>query len=166
MNAQRASEQRVALGAVRREERRDRRAQEKRKRLERASRARSAPTPYAPAIPSGVCWFSEHVPDAGPCSGGLVRCHLIDQALLAREFRHGFDGRSSAVLQADSRGWVWGCGGNTGLEGHHGRLDFAAHDSTRLLIPRALLPEGAEAMAEELGLLWWLSRTYGEAPCL
>jgi hypothetical protein len=55
---------------------------------------------------------------------------------------------------------VPGCGGISGLAGHHGRFDTAAHDSTRLVVPRALLPAATEEYALELGLDWRLARHY------
>lgn len=118
---------------------------------------RAATVPY-PTVPVTGCWFAG-LPDAGPCDGGLVRCHLIPKQLLKRLFPHGFDGRSLAVLQADPRSWVWGCGGPTGIGGHHGQLDT----SRKLRVPRPLLPSGVEEMATELDLLWWVDREYGVA---
>lgn len=147
------------------------------------------------------CWFAEWVEGAGPCSGKLVRCHLIDQQTLRQEFPHGvvlgwrYDDdrrpvpcwkraakweaekvqralasgseaplrlRALEVLQQDPRSFVMGCGGATGIGGHHGKFDTAPHDSTRIVLPRALIPEGTEEMADELHLEWWMTRTYGE----
>jgi hypothetical protein len=109
-----------------------------------------------PEVAVTGCWFAR-LPDAGPCDGGLVRCHLISKQLLKREFPHGFEGRALAVLQADPRSWVWGCGGPTGIGGHHGQLDH----SRKLKIPRDLLPIGVEEMVDELGITAWLEREYG-----
>jgi hypothetical protein len=138
------------------------------------------------------CWFAD-LPGAGPCDGALVRCHLVAQQLLKREFPHGawrlqhdgFDGWVNYLPLAaqgepehelrwphlplrkildDPRCWVWGCGGPTGVGGHHGRLDY----SRTLRVPRSRLPAAVEAFCEQLGLSWWLSRTYGEkegVPC-
>lgn len=144
---QAASEERFRLAAARREARRP-----------QAGLKRSRPAtrvPYAADPHSGDCWFKE-IPSAGPCDGGLVRCHLIDKQVLRKEFPHGFEGHSYIVLQADPRSWVWGCGGPTGLGGHHGLFD-----SLKLHIPRILVPLETEQMADELGLGWWLDRTYG-----
>ena len=116
---------------------------------------RAATIPYPPVRSDG-CWFAA-IPGAGPCDGGLVRCHLIPKQLLARRFPYGFQERALIVLQADPRSWVWGCGGPTGVGGHHGQLDHAR----RLKVPRALLPAGVEEMASELDLTWWLKREYG-----
>lgn len=97
------------------------------------------------------CWFAS-LPDAGPCDGRLVRCHLLPQQLLRREVGSGW-----RKVAADPRSWVWGCGGPVGIGGHHGQLD----SSRALRIPRHRLPAGVEALAAELGLTWWLDRTYG-----
>lgn len=108
-----------------------------------------------------ACWFSK-LPDAGECEGPqVVRCHLIRQQKIAKEHPRGYSGRSLAVLQADPRGWVWGCAGTSGIGGHHGKLDTAPHDSSKLIVPRAMIPEETEEFAAELGLLWWLDKTYG-----
>ena len=132
------------------------------------------------------CWFAS-LPDAGPCEGQLVRCHLVDQQRLRIEFprgahwldpeTHGSEmcvaehiwtrdplasirtpmrSMSLKQLQDDPRSWVWGCGGATGLEGHHGRFD-----GRKLRVERSLLPAGLEEFAAELGLGWWLDRRYG-----
>lgn len=97
------------------------------------------------------CWLAA-LPDAGPCDGRLVRCHLISQQVLRREV-----GRGWRKVADDPRSWVWGCGGPTGVGGHHGRLDY----SRSLRIPRELLPPAVEELGAELGLGWWLDRTYG-----
>lgn len=100
---------------------------------------------------SRSCWFAA-LPGAGPCDGRLRKCHLIPAQTVRREVgkRYAWD---PAV-------WVWGCGGPTGVGGHHGRLDFAR----TLRIPRYRLPHELEVFAEEHGLGWWLDRTYGERP--
>jgi hypothetical protein len=110
-----------------------------------------------------ACWFSK-LPDAGECEGPqVIRCHLISQQQMRITHPKGYAGRALAVLQADPRGWVWGCGGTSGLAGHHGKLDTAPHDSSKLRIPRAMLPPELEEFAYEMNLTWWLDRTYGEA---
>jgi hypothetical protein len=98
------------------------------------------------------CWFAD-LPDAGPCDGQLVRCHLIPQQVLKRELNAGL-----SVLR-DPRGWVWGCGGITGCSGHHGRADWAGVN--RLHIPRDRLPVEFIEWVDELGLGWFVDRTYG-----
>lgn len=102
------------------------------------------------------CWFRA-LPGAGPCSGRLVRCHLIPQQTLRRELGRGW--RKAAD---DPRSFVWGCGGATGVGGHHGALDWAGVG--RLTIPRDRLPAPLEAFAEDHGLAWFLERTYGLMP--
>lgn len=117
-----------------------------------------------------VCWFAK-LPDAGPCEGQLVRCHLLPQQLLKREFPEGIGGEAGVprdadwpggytpleALLKDTRCWVPGCGGLQGVSGHHGQLDTAR----TLRIPRAFLPDELEEYAGELGLTWWLDREYG-----
>lgn len=123
-----------------------------------------------------VCFFKGW-PGAGPCDGALIRAHLIPRQLLKREFPHGvfFDDerwvkaarcddryevphRPLEALCRDPRGWVPCCGGPMGPGGHHGMLDV----SRTLRVPRGRLPAGLEEFAAELGLSWWLDRTYGE----
>jgi hypothetical protein len=98
------------------------------------------------------CWLAQ-LPDAGPCDGRLIRAHLLPQQLMKR-------GGVPRRYLADSRGWVWACGGPMGLSGHHGKLDSSAIRPLR--IPRGRLPFELEVMAEEIGLAWWLDRRYGE----
>jgi len=106
---------------------------------------------HAPA-PSSFCFFRafgviEHGDPMPLCSGRLVRCHLIPKVVLER----------AGGRVWDRRAWVWACGGETGVAGHHGMLD----SSRTLRLPRAAIPEGTEELAYELGLMWWLDRTYG-----
>lgn len=116
-----------------------------------------------------------------PCSGALVRCHLISQQRLRIEYPEGAvwlsvhpqafswascvrDGLlhrpggpeivrriSLSELQADERGWVWGCGGAMGPDGHHGEFD-----GYRLKPPRSMIPPETIAFADELRLLAFL----------
>jgi hypothetical protein len=116
-------------------------------------------------------------PGAGPCSGALIRAHLIPKQLTKREFPHGvvFENgtwrrldrtedrydlphRTLREIHDDPRSWVPCCGGGSGIGGHHGQLD-----GLKLRIQRAGLPPAVEEFAAELGLGWWLDRTYGEA---
>jgi hypothetical protein len=111
----------------------------------------------------------------GPCHGALIAAHLIPRQLLKREFPNGAvkDGdrwrpltrcedrydlkfRSLTALIHDPRSFVPCCGGPMGNAGHHGALDV----SKRLRIARADLPAGVEEYAAELGLTWYLERTY------
>lgn len=95
------------------------------------------------------CWFAD-LPGAGPCDGVLRKCHLIPKQKIKREV--------GKAAMWDERVWVWGCGGPTGIGGHHGMLDY----SRKLRVPRDRLPEAVEAFAEQHGLGWWLDREYGE----
>lgn len=99
------------------------------------------------------CYLGKHgVSDSarplGPCSGQLIRAHLIPQQLLKRE------GHAAAIV--DPRSWVPACGGITGITGHHGAFDTAR----TLRLPFEALPAGTVALAAELGLTWYLERTY------
>jgi len=101
-----------------------------------------------------VCWFAafgymEHGDPLPKCDGRLVRCHLIPKQLIKRA-----GGRDVW----DPRSWVWGCGGPTGVGGHHGAFDSAR----TLRLARSGLPAHVEEFAYELGLMWYLDRTYGE----
>jgi hypothetical protein len=98
---------------------------------------------------SELCWFQAHLDGIGPCSGRLVKCHLLPRQLLKRE------GYTWAI--DDDRSWVPGCGGPMGNAGHHGMLDT----SRTLRIPRSVVPSYVEELAEECGLGWWLDREYG-----
>jgi hypothetical protein len=61
------------------------------------------------------------------------------------------------VFPYDGRAWVWGCGGPMGLSGHHGMFD----KSKRIRVPRCNIAEATEQLAAELGLSWYLDRSYG-----
>ena len=124
---------------------------------------------------SEKCWF-RGLALAGRCDGSLVRCHLIPKQEIKRRFPKGvtlvngiwlaekpkelpLDGlehRSLHHLLNDPRVWVWGCGGNMGLSGHHGAVD-----GLKLRIPRVSLPSLLEEYASEYGFGPWLDRTYG-----
>lgn len=88
-----------------------------------------------------------------PCSGRLIRAHLLPRQLILREV---VAERSAAVI-SDPRSYVLACGGPMGNAGHHGELDV----SRTIRIPRDDLPAGLEDLAEEVGLVWWLDREYG-----
>jgi len=90
----------------------------------------------------------EHDDPMPACDGRLVRCHLIPKQTI----------RGAGGDVWDRRAWVWGCGGPTGVGGHHGMLD----QSRKLRLPRSAIPAGVEELALELGLCWWLDETYGE----
>lgn len=128
----------------------------------------SPPEPWHP-LPPRDCFLAT-LPGAGPCDGRLVRCHLIPRQILRREVwaqREALRPPAEASgrvfpsrlreLCWDTRCWVYGCGGLTGMGGHHGQLDH----SRTLRIPRVLLPAGLEEFAMDYGLSWWLDREYG-----
>ena len=104
------------------------------------------------------CYLAKHgISDSdrpvGPCHGQLIRAHLLPRQLLRRE------GHLAAI--DDPRSWVPACGGLTGSTGHHGAFDYAR----TLRLPYDALPAGTIELAEELGLDWYLDRTYRrEAP--
>jgi hypothetical protein len=109
--------------------------------------------------PFKFCWLErfgqmENGDPMPPCSGELIRAHLIPRQLLLRTV----PAERSAEIVNDSRGWVWACGGPMGNAGHHGMFDQAR----TLRVPRISIPVATEEMAEELHLVWWLDRTYGE----
>lgn len=94
------------------------------------------------------CFFAG-LHNAGPCDGRLRKCHLIPKQLIKREVG------ASAVW--DDRVYVLGCGGATGVSGHHGAFDF----SRTIRVPRHRLPPELEEFAAEHGLGWYLDREYG-----
>lgn len=96
------------------------------------------------------CWLAQFTPT--PCSGHLVRVHLIPRQLLKREL----DSVTAQAAIDDPRSWVLGCGGPMGNAGHHGQLDVGR----TLRIPFHALPDGTVELADQLGLLWWLEREY------
>lgn len=119
------------------------------------------------------CFFAD-LPDAGPCDGQLVKAHLLPRQRLRREFALGVvleDGkwrklkrtedryelpyRNLRALIDDPASWVPCCGGPTGIGGHHGDLD-----GLRLRLSREQLPEAFIWFCEELGLGWYVDRTY------
>lgn len=94
-----------------------------------------------------TCWLAQF--SEIPCDGQLRKCHLIPKQTIRREIGKRYEW--------DERSWVWGCGGPTGIGGHHGMLDY----SRKLRIPRHALPSSLEEFAEAHGLGWYLDRTYG-----
>jgi hypothetical protein len=104
------------------------------------------------------CWF-KGLPDAGPCDGRVVKCHLVKQQVLKRELggRSGDElKRSVDALCRESWSWVWGCGGAMGPGGHHGQFK---PDGPKP-IPLSLLPEDFTRRMAELGLWWYVERTF------
>lgn len=103
------------------------------------------------------CWAAERLPGAGPCSGRLIKAHLIPKEFLKRELRARFGGTVPRAVLWDPRVWVPMCGGPVGLSGHHGKVD-----GKQLRIPRRMLPPELEEFAREHGLAWRLDHDYGE----
>jgi hypothetical protein len=102
------------------------------------------------------CWLARF--SETPCDGQLVRVHLIPRQRMKKswsEIRHRWPGTLDQLI-ADPRSWVLGCGGPTGVGGHHGELDY----SRRLRIPLFALPTETVLLAEAIGLDWWLQREY------
>jgi len=81
-----------------------------------------------------------------PCEGRLRKVHLLPKQRLKRA---GLD-------PWDERSWVWACGGEMGIEGHHGELD-----GYKLTIPPDRLPLRLIELAEEHQLLGYLHHRYG-----
>lgn len=100
------------------------------------------------------CFFADR--NAGPCSGSLIRAHLVPKQLLKRSFPHGKAGRTTQELIDDQRSWVPCCGGEQGNGGHHGQLDQAR----TLRIPVDELPAGFSEFMDELGMAWWVRKHY------
>lgn len=138
-------------------------------------------------MPDPTCWLAGY--SEKPCDGALVRCHLLSQQRLRLEYPAGavwLEGRAQALswaacqrdgllhrpdgpalvrrvslaeLQADERGWVWGCGGAMGPDGHHGEFD-----GYKLKPPLSAVPPETIAFVDELRLLAFLEldRRYAE----
>ena len=101
------------------------------------------------------CWLAQF--SDTPCDGQLIRAHLLPKQKIRQEINaRRLTKAEKQELYWDPRCWVPACGGPTGIGGHHGLLD-----GLKLTVPRAALPEGLEEFAAELGLSWWLDRTYG-----
>lgn len=117
------------------------------------------------------CFFAS-LPGAGPCEGKrIVRCHLVTRQELRRAWkafhhRAGQPGpgrrpwptehRSLQALVDDPRTWVWGCGVSSAHPGHHGQFKPDGPKG----IPLSLLPEGYTRLMAELGLWWYVERTF------
>ena len=123
-----------------------------------------------------ACFFAQR-DDAGPCLGRLVAAHLLPRQLLRREYRYGcveeggrwwplergeerhdLPYRSLDDLIRDPRSVVPMCGGLHAHGGHHGQVV----QPPTLRVAREELPEDFIEYVEELGLLWWIERTYKE----
>jgi hypothetical protein len=114
------------------------------------------------------CWF-KRLPDAGPCEGyRIVRCHLVSQQELKKLWRHYHHRAGGPApwpwpefgslrdLLEDPRTWVWGCGYSSAHRGHHGQFKPDGPKG----IPLSLLPEGYTRLMAELGLWWYVERTF------
>jgi hypothetical protein len=112
----------------------------------------SSLTPPSTVHYNPACWLAKHGRFEGdnmpPCDGRLVKVHLIPQQVLKRE--------CPGVDVWDPVFWVLGCGGPTGIGGHHGALD----SSKRLRIPRRHIPAELEEVAKQLKITWWLEEHY------
>lgn len=97
------------------------------------------------------CFF-KGLPDAGPCEGRLVKCHLVKRQTLDRELGKA-EGRKA--IAADWS-WVLGCGGAMGPGGHHGQFK---PDGPKP-IPLSMLPVDFTRRMAELGLWWYVERTF------
>ena len=102
------------------------------------------------------CYLAQHgIYERGtmpPCEGQLIKAHLLPRQLLRREL---------GPIQADEAirnpaSWVPACGGPQGQSGHHGMLDTAR----TLRVPYEALPVPLIALAEALGLAWWVCREF------
>lgn len=127
------------------------RAWQERSRRNARKRQQADPKPRSPINPLyDDCFFAAFDPNH-ECDGALVRCHLVPEQFL----------RDTLGLNAEERWhrdwWVPGCGGPTGIGGHHGRFD-----SLQIDVPRAELPERLERLAERYPRVdSYLTRRYG-----
>jgi hypothetical protein len=99
------------------------------------------------------CWLAHNCVWEGPgelppCSGRLVRAHLIERQTLKRE--------GLGQLVDDERTWVLACGGEEGSSGHHGLFDV----SRTLRLRRSAVPPATIRFARQHGLEWYLDRRY------
>jgi hypothetical protein len=101
------------------------------------------------------CWFAS-LPGAGTLTTSLRPARKHEEVQVSTRV---LAGARLQELQDDPRCWVWGCGGPMGNGGHNARMK----PDGPLPVPRGRLPAGLEEFAAELGLVWWLDRTYGEA---
>jgi len=103
-----------------------------------------------------ACFLAQHGVyergDMPPCSGRLIRCHLLPRQLILRSV----PAEDSGMVIGDWRTWVPACGGPQGNGGHHGMLDT----SRTIRLPYEALPPALVTYATELGLDWYLEREY------
>lgn len=86
---------------------------------------------------SDPCWLAKFDPEH-ECSGLVVRCHLIKEQWLRDHLG------MTVVERWHPDFWVPGCGGPTGIGGHHGRLDYGD-----IKLKRTDLPTKIERRARE-----------------
>lgn len=109
------------------------------------------------------CWACDVLPDvtdadrqrckdlsrgAPATVDGFDGHHVLPQQLLRKELDHETFLAASLDLRAGVPLRRW----------HHDQWE-----NRRLSVPRWILPVGVHELALELGLDWWLDRTYGEA---
>lgn len=110
------------------------------------------------AMSHGDCFLAQF--SDTPCDGRMQKAHLLRAQTIRRELNtkvHKEDWRgdlASAVW--DPRAWRPAC------YRHHTMLDQAR----TLRIPREAIPADTVEYARELGLLWWVDRTYRERELL
>lgn len=92
-----------------------------------------------------ACWLKQFSTKERACEGRMDHAHLIDKAVLKREgFSH---------LCGDERTWVPAC------RWHHTQFDRRLG----VTVPREALPLELLKLVEEIGLMWWIDRRYGES---
>lgn len=132
------------------------RAWQERSRRSAARRSRDPDKPRSPINPfSTPCWLARFDPEH-ECEGVVVRCHLVKEQWLRD--RLGL----TVAERWDPAFWVPGCGGPTGIGGHHGRLDAGLLRLDRRDLPARLERRALadERIAVKLDLL------YGERPVI
>jgi hypothetical protein len=130
-----------------------------------------------------TCWLARF--SDAPCEGALVRCHLLDQQVLAKTYPEGavwlpdapgaisaralrrlhvvYDDTAREMtlheLRLHPALWEAGCGGITGIGGHHG-----AFDHYKLPVPRSAVSQRTLTFVHELGLSarWGRDRRFSE----
>jgi hypothetical protein len=114
--------------------------------LKRSRRKREAIYAYACNFDGveAACWLKQFSTKEKACEGRMDHAHLIDKAVLKRE---GF-----AHLCGDERTWVPAC------RWHHTQFDRRLG----VTVPREALPPELLKLVEEIGLMWWIDRRYGE----
>ena len=91
-----------------------------------------------------------------PCDGRMEKAHLVRQQTIRKALRSKDDVEDARAIIWDPRVWRPAC------YRHHTMLDHAR----TLRIPREAIPAETVEYARELGLLWWVDRTYREREML